>query len=38
MLWNALGTRAFDPGGEEHIQDQLPRDGRTVRAALRWSF
>jgi hypothetical protein len=32
-----FGYGTLDPDGEAHIQVQLPRDGRTVRATMRWS-
>jgi outer membrane receptor protein involved in Fe transport len=38
MAWNVFGATVMDPGGEEHVQDSLPRDGRTLRVALRWGF
>jgi iron complex outermembrane receptor protein len=27
-----------DPASDEHRQDSIPRDGRTIRAGLRWTF
>jgi outer membrane receptor for ferrienterochelin and colicin len=38
MIWNVFGTIVSDPGGEEHVHDTLPRDGRTFRLAFRWGF
>ncbi|HVO12937.1 MAG TPA: TonB-dependent receptor [Vicinamibacteria bacterium] len=35
---NAFDTAWADPGGEEHLQDTLPQDGRTAWAALRVRF
>jgi iron complex outermembrane receptor protein len=31
---NVLGTRFADPGAREHVQDLLPRDGRTFQLEL----
>ncbi len=28
-LYNAFNEKYFDPGGAEHVQDQIPQDGRT---------
>jgi outer membrane receptor for ferrienterochelin and colicins len=38
MVWNVFNRAISDPGGEEHVHDTLPRDGRTVRLSLRWGF
>jgi iron complex outermembrane receptor protein len=32
---NLLDTEYADPGGEEHVQDLIPQDGRTFRVGLR---
>jgi outer membrane receptor for ferrienterochelin and colicins len=34
-LYNAAGTRFADPGAEEHRQNTIPQDGRTVLARVR---
>jgi iron complex outermembrane receptor protein len=34
-VYNALDRRYGNPGGEEHVQDQLEQDGRTARIELR---
>ncbi|MBI5710912.1 MAG: TonB-dependent receptor [Candidatus Eisenbacteria bacterium] len=35
-VYNVFDTRYADPGGEEHVQDLIPQDGRSWRARLRW--
>jgi outer membrane receptor protein involved in Fe transport len=35
---NLFDARYADPGGEEHLQVLLPRDGRSVRVAIRHRF
>jgi outer membrane receptor for ferrienterochelin and colicins len=35
---NVFDTVYFDPGGEEHRQDVLPRDGRTAWLSVRFRF
>ena len=35
---NLFDTQSFDPGGEEHRQDVLARDGRTAWASVRFRF
>jgi iron complex outermembrane receptor protein len=35
---NLLGTRYADPASEEHLQDLIPQDGRTIRAGLEWTW
>lgn len=35
---NLFNTRYADPGGEEHTQDLLARDGRSLRLGLRYQF
>jgi outer membrane receptor protein involved in Fe transport len=35
---NLLDTAYADPGGEEHRQDVLPRDGRTAWLSVRFRF
>jgi iron complex outermembrane receptor protein len=35
---NLFDARYADPGGEEHAQDLLARDGRSVRLGLRYRF
>ncbi len=37
-LGNLLDTEYSDPGGEEHRQDLLARDGRTGWLSVRWRF
>jgi iron complex outermembrane receptor protein len=34
-LYNAAGTRYADPGAEEHRQNTIPQDGRTLLARVR---
>jgi iron complex outermembrane receptor protein len=35
---NALDAAYADPGSEEHLQDVLPQDGRTLALSLMWRF
>jgi outer membrane receptor protein involved in Fe transport len=35
---NLFDQTYFDPGSEEHRQDMLQQDGRTVRIGLEWTF
>ena len=35
---NAFGARYGDPGSEEHRQDVIEQDGRTISVGLRWRF
>jgi outer membrane receptor for ferrienterochelin and colicins len=35
---NVFDQRGYDPGSEEHVQDAIQQNGRTVRVALRWMF
>jgi len=35
---NLFDTAYFDPGGEEHQQDVLARDGRTAWLSVRFRF
>jgi outer membrane receptor protein involved in Fe transport len=35
---NLFDTSSFDPGGEEHTQDVLARDGRTAWVSVRFRF
>jgi hypothetical protein len=37
-LGNLMDTAYSDPGGEEHRQDLLARDGRTAWVSVRWRF
>lgn len=37
-LRNALDARYADPGSEEHVQDVIPQDGRTLAFTLAWKF
>ena len=37
-LRNALDARYGDPGSEEHVQDVIPQDGRTLGLTLSWRF
>jgi outer membrane receptor protein involved in Fe transport len=37
-VYNVTGTRYADPGSEEHAQDALPQDGRSVRVKVTWRF
>lgn len=36
--YNLLDRRYADPGSEEHIQNVIPRDGRTFRLKLEFAF
>lgn len=38
QVQNLFDTRYADPGGEEHLQNLLPRDGRSLRVGLRHRF
>jgi outer membrane receptor protein involved in Fe transport len=35
---NLFDQRSYDPGSEEHLQDRLEKNGRTVRVGVRWFF
>jgi iron complex outermembrane receptor protein len=35
---NVFNQRGYDPGSEEHLQDAIQQNGRTVRLGLRWIF
>lgn len=35
---NLFDQTYFDPGSEEHRQDALQQDGRTIRVGLEWTF
>lgn len=35
---NLLDTRYADPGGAEHLQDEIEQDGRTLVARVQWRF
>jgi iron complex outermembrane receptor protein len=35
---NLFDRTYFDPGSEEHRQDALQQDGRTIRVGLEWTF
>jgi iron complex outermembrane receptor protein len=37
-IYNLFDTHYGDPGGPEHLQDVLPRDGRTFRVKLTYRF
>jgi hypothetical protein len=37
-LYNAFAHAYSDPGGEEHLQQSIPQDGRTVIARVRARF
>jgi iron complex outermembrane receptor protein len=37
-IYNLFGNRYGDPGGEEHAQDLIQQDRRTIRAGLRFQF
>lgn len=37
-LYNLFDHRYADPGGEEHVQDALQQDGRSVRLKLTYGF
>jgi iron complex outermembrane receptor protein len=37
-LYNLFDERYSDPGGPEHLQDQIPQDGRTFRVKLAKRF
>jgi iron complex outermembrane receptor protein len=36
--YNAFATRYADPGAEEHLQQSIPQDGRTLLARVRVRF
>jgi outer membrane receptor for ferrienterochelin and colicins len=38
MFRNLFDQTYFDPGSEEHRQDALRQDGRTIRVGLDWTF
>jgi iron complex outermembrane receptor protein len=35
---NLFNQRYADPASDEHVQDSIPQNGRTFRAAVRWTF
>jgi iron complex outermembrane receptor protein len=35
---NVLNRRYWDPGSEEHVQDAIEQNGRTVTVGVRWSL
>ena len=35
---NMFGTIYSDPASEEHLQEAIPQDGRTVRVGLQWAW
>lgn len=37
-IYNLFDQRYADPGGEEHRQDAIIQDGRSVRVRMTWSF
>jgi iron complex outermembrane receptor protein len=37
-VYNLLDRRYGDPGSDEHVQDVLVQDGRTIRFELLWRF
>lgn len=37
-IYNLFDRRYADPGGEEHVQDAIPQDGRNFRVKLSYSF
>ena len=37
MFRNLFDQHYFDPGSEEHRQDALRQDGRTIRVGLEWT-
>jgi outer membrane receptor protein involved in Fe transport len=37
-LGNLFNTRYAYPGAEDHLQDVIVQDGRTVRVSLRYAF
>ncbi|HEX7649004.1 MAG TPA: TonB-dependent receptor [Noviherbaspirillum sp.] len=37
-MYNLFDRRYADPGGEEHVQDAIPQDGRNLRVKLSYSF
>jgi iron complex outermembrane receptor protein len=37
-VYNLFDTRYADPGSEEHVQDALAQDGRSLRVKLSWRF
>ena len=37
-LYNAFDEEYFDPGGAEHVMDQIPQDGRTFLFKVAYTF
>lgn len=37
-IYNLFDRRYADPGGEEHLQDAIPQDGRNFRVKLSYAF
>lgn len=37
-IYNLFDRRYADPGGEEHVQDTIPQDGRNFRIKLSYAF
>ena len=37
-IYNLFDRRYADPGGEEHVQDTIPQDGRNFRVKLSYAF
>lgn len=37
-VYNAFGRRYGDPGSAEHLQTEIPQEGRTLRATLTVRF
>ena len=37
-VYNVFGKRYADPGGQEHVQQSLPQDGRSFRLKLTYRF
>jgi outer membrane receptor for ferrienterochelin and colicins len=35
---NVFDQRGYDPGSEEHLEDALQQNGRTIRVGLSWIF
>jgi iron complex outermembrane receptor protein len=35
---NLFDQRSYDPGSEEHLEDVIQQNGRTVRIGIRWIF
>ena len=35
---NLFDQRGYDPGSEEHLEDAIQQNGRTVRVGIRWVF